>query len=95
MLYVFKLPESPKEAMIELDKLYRQAVTIMAPDNRRRLGQRRNILNSHYDQIQLLANGMANKNDKEWINVAERITEDKKVLQGVKDQMQYDGIQLY
>ena len=95
MLYVFKLPESPKEAMIELDKLYRQAVTIMAPDNRRRLGQRRNILNSHYDQIQLLANGKANGDDKEWVTVAERITQDKKVLQGVKDLMQIEGVQLY
>tara|TARA_R100000458_G_C8119026_1_gene138694 strand:+ start:200 stop:487 length:288 start_codon:yes stop_codon:yes gene_type:complete len=95
MLYVFKLPESPKEATIELDKLYRQAVTVMAPDNRRRLSQRRNLLNAHYDQLQLLANGKANTGDKEWIEVAERITLDKKVLQGVKDLMQVEGVQLY
>ena len=67
----------------------------MAPDNRRRLSQRRNLLNAQYDQLQLLANGKANTGDKEWIAVSERITLDKKVLQGVKDQMQYDGIQLY
>ena len=97
MIFVFKLPTTPEEANKELDKLYHQAVTIMAPENRRRLSQRRNKLNAYYDQIQLLSNGKANcdEADSKWIAVAERVTKDKKVLQGVKDSMQVEGIVLY
>ena len=97
MLYVFKLPTTPAEAHLELDKLYHQAVTVMAPDNRRRLGQRRNKLNAHYDQLQLLSNGKANGDnpDPEWVVVAERVGKDKLVLSSVKDLMQTEGIQLY
>ena len=97
MLYVFKLPTTPAEAHVELDQLYSQAVEVMMPANRRRLGQRRNKLNAHYDQIQLLANGKANADnpDPEWQAVAERVGKDKLVLSSVKDLMQIEGIQLY
>tara|TARA_R100000789_G_C2886715_1_gene116199 strand:- start:110 stop:397 length:288 start_codon:yes stop_codon:yes gene_type:complete len=95
MLFVFKMPKTAPEAQIALDNLAEQAVTIMMPDNRRRLGQRRNTLNAHYDQISLTANLHANKGDKAWEAVAERVTEDKKILSGVKDMMQTEGVQLW
>ena len=95
MIYVFKQPSTPAEAMIELDKLADEATEVMMPNNRRRLGQRRNTLNSHYDQIQLKANLRANRGETEWVSVAERVTQDKKILSGVKEKMQIEGIQLY
>ena len=90
MIFVFKLPETPTDAHFELDKLANTAVTVMMPENRRRLQQRRNTLNAHYDQLYLKANLHANKGDKDWQAVAERITLDKKVLAGTKDAMQMD-----
>ena len=95
MLYVFKQPDTPADAMIELDRLANEATTVMMPDNRRRLGQRRNTLNAQYDQILLKAKLHANNGEKGWIDVAERITRDKKVLSAVKDKMQIEGVQLY
>ena len=95
MIYVFKQPSTPAEAMIELDKLADEATEVMMPNNRRRLGQRSNTLNSHYDQIQLKANLHANRGETEWQPVAERVTQDKKILSGVKEKMQIEGIQLY
>ena len=90
MIFVFKLPETPVEAHFELDKLANTAVTVMMPENRRRLQQRRNTLNAHYDQLYLKANLHANKGDKAWQAVAERVSLDKKVLAGTKDAMQSD-----
>ena len=90
MIFVFKLSETPADAQIELDKLADQAVTVMMPENRRRLSQRRNKLNAHYDQLYLKANLHANKGDKEWQAVAERVNLDKKILVVTKEQMQID-----
>ena len=95
MLYVYKDPETPKEAMLELDKLALEASHVMMPANRRRLGQRRNTLNAQYDQLQLFANLKANQGDEGWEKVAARITDDKRILSGVKEKMQIEGIQLY
>ena len=95
MLYIYKDPETPKEAMLELDKLALEASHVMMPANRRRLGQRRNTLNAQYDQLQLYANLKANKGEKDWEDVATRITRDKQILSGVKEKMQIEGIQLY
>ena len=63
MIFVFKVPDTPADAQLELDKLADKAVTIMMPENRRRLQQRRNTLNAHYDQLYLKANLHANKGD--------------------------------
>jgi len=90
MYYVFRLPETPGDAQLELDKLSKSAVTIMMPENRRRLSQRRNILNAHYDQLYLTANLQANKGDKGWQAVAERVSMDKKILVATKEAMQSD-----
>ena len=95
MLYIYKDPETAKDAERELDKLAREASHVMMPANRRRLGQRRNTLNAQYDQLQLYANLLANKGDKAWEAVASRITEDKKILSGVKEKMQIEGVSLY
>ena len=99
MLFVFELPATVGEAHKVLDALTQQAITVMAPDNRRRLGQRRNKLNAYYDQLTMLTNTKANslegKDKDDWIKVAERVTRDKKILTSVKDQMQMEGIQLY
>ena len=95
MLYIYKDPETAKDAQLELDKLAREASHIMMPANRRRLQQRRNTLNAQYDQLQLYANLQANKGEKDWEDVATRITRDKQILSGVKDKMQIEGIQLY
>ena len=90
MIFVFSLPETPADAQLELDKLSDQAVTVMMPENRRRLSQRRNKLNAHYDQLYLKANLHANKGDKDWQAVAERVNLDKKVLTATKEAMQID-----
>ena len=95
MLYIYKDPETAKDAQLELDKLAREASHVMMPANRRRLQQRRNTLNAQYDQLQLYANLQANKDDKGWAEVAARITRDKEILSGVKEKMQIEGIQLY
>ena len=90
MIFVFKVPSTASDAHLELDKLNDQAVKIMMPENRSRLGQRRNTLNAHYDQIYLKANLHANKEDQEWQSVAERCQMDKKILIGTKESMQQD-----
>ena len=95
MLYVYKDPETPAEAMLELDKLAREASHVMMPANRRRLGQRRNTLNAQYDQLQLYSNLKANSGIDGWEEVATRITRDKEILSGVKEKMQIEGITLY
>ena len=97
MIYVFKQPDTPADAMIELDKLADEAATVMMPDNFKRLGQRRNKLNAHYDQVQIKANLHANTEggDPKWLAVSERITRDKEILTAVKTEMQTTGIQLY
>ena len=95
MLYIYKDPETANDAQLELDKLAREASHVMMPANRRRLQQRRNTLNAQYDQLQLYANLQANKGEKDWEDVATRITRDKQILSGVKEKMQIEGIQLY
>ena len=90
MIFVFKVPDTPADAQLELDKLADKAVTIMMPENRRRLQQRRNTLNAHYDQLYLKANLHANKGDAGWQKVAERCQADKKILGGTKEAMQSD-----
>ena len=95
MLYVYKDPETPAEAMLELDKLAREASHVMMPANRRRLGQRRNTLNAQYDQLQLYANLQANSGVDGWEEVSVRIGRDKQILSAVKEKMQIEGIQLY
>ena len=95
MLFIFKIPATAVAAMLMLDQLADQAIEVMQPTNRRRLGQRRNHLNACYDQLYTKANLMANKGDADWAAVAERVSEDKNILVGTKDQMQMNDVTLY
>ena len=95
MLFIMKVPTTASEASTILDKLEVQAVEVMQPTNRRRLGQRRNYLNSCYDQVQLVANLHANKGDKKWEAIATRVSNDKQILAVTKEQMQLNDITLY
>ena len=96
MLFIFKVPATAKDAEVMLDRLLDQAIEVMQPTNRRRLGQRRNYLNACYDQLYLKSNTLANKpGNKDWEAVAVRCNEDKKILSGTKEQMQANDITLY
>lgn len=95
MLFIMKVPTTASEASTILDKLQVQAVEVMQPTNRRRLGQRRNYLNACYDQVQQIANLHANNGDKKWEAIATRVSNDKSILQITKEQMQLNDITLY
>ena len=78
-----------------LAKLSDHAITVMHPDNRRRLGQRRSYLNACYDQLYAKANVLANQGNADWQQIAEQCGNDKKLLQLTKDQMQLEDFKLY
>ena len=95
MIYIFKMPDTPAEAIEELGKILKYAVHIMCPENRRKLYLKRNKVNAAYDKIGLLSNTLANQGDPAWIPVAEKAREDRKILVSVKEGLQEDAIQIY
>ena len=95
MFIVFELPATAKAAEAMCDALADQAVEVMHPTNRRRLGQRRTYLNACYDQLSAKANLEANKGSKAWQLIASRVTKDKKILVVCKEQMQADNITIW
>ena len=97
MVWIFKLPLTPVEAMAILDRLIDHAVEVMHPTNRRRLGQRRNKLNSYYDQLYLKANARANMegDTSDWIAVAERCDNDRRILNDTKEAQMETDVRLY
>ena len=97
MVWIFKLPANAAAAVAILDRLIDLAVEVMHPTNRRRLGQRRNKLNSYYDQLYLKANTMANLegNSSDWIAIAERCDNDRKILNDTKEAQTETDVRLY
>ena len=95
MMYIFKMPSSPAEAIAELELMLKYAVHIMCPENRRKLYLKRNKINSAYDRVALLGNALANRGDKAWIPVAEQARVDRQILVNVKEGLQEDAIQIY
>ena len=95
MIYIFKMPSTPAEAIEELNKMLKYAVHIMCPENRRKLYLKRNKINSAYDKVALLSNALANQGEKSWIPIAEKAREDRQILVSVKEGLQEEAIQIY
>tara|TARA_R100001463_G_scaffold33966_3_gene74986 strand:+ start:98 stop:391 length:294 start_codon:yes stop_codon:yes gene_type:complete len=97
MVWIFKLPVNAAAAVEILNRLIDLAVEVMHPTNRRRLGQRRNKLNSYYDQLYLKANTMANLEgpSSDWTAIAERCNEDRKILNDTKEAQTETDVRLY
>ena len=100
MYYIFKMPKTAAECVVELEKLVFAAIEVMCPENRRRLKAKRTYLNTCYDKVSLLANTKGNllgdtPEGKEWQDVAAQSSTDRKVLTEVKDKMQENSIQIW
>ena len=97
MLYIYEEPTTVEEAYKTLRDLAQQARQVQFPgNNRRRLGQRRNTINTYYDCLTALAH--YNGNDKsldsklqqKWKDISAKVKRDRKLIVMSKESIQQD-----